>query len=245
MYNMVVTRDGTTVHETAAMKALQQYRRVDNHPTIRHPALLYPGRSFTTNLDVGDYYNMTQPGTYKVTVTRPSLPFHPPYSTQVRSNTITMTVPPQAAAAQNAQTPPKPQPRFNLNLSSNDPYGTPPPSTLTVEMDNISNRVIRIAKCWPFMGMYNFVVTRDGQPVPPTKDMLRLQSSRDAVTCPGNDTTIEIKPGDTYADDVPIGDFYNVSQPGVYQIYATRQTHPWNPARSTLVQSNSISFQVQ
>lgn len=244
MYNMVVTRNGAPVPETAAMKALQQFRNVDNNSTIRHPFLLYPGRTLTTSLDVGDYYDMTKPGTYQITITRQSLPLNPPYSTLVTSNTINMTVPPQTATSQNTQTPPKTQPRFDLNFSSDDPYGTPPPSMMNVEMDNLSNSVIRIAKCWSFMGMYNFVVTRNGQTVPPTEEMLRLQKNRAAVTCPGNDTMIEIKPGDSYSENIPIGNFYNVSQPGVYEVYATRQTHPWNPAKSTLIQSNPVSFQV-
>lgn len=244
MYNMVVLRNGIPAPETDAMKALAQYRKVDRFPAIRHPFVLYPGQTYTTSLDVSDYYDMSQPGTYQITITRQSLPLNPACSTLVRSNSITTTVPPQTAASQSAETMPKPQPRFDLNISPEDPYAPAPPVMVRVEMENTSNSVIRIAKCWTFMGMYDLQVTRDGQPVPPTEEMLQLQKARAAVTCPRNDTLIEIKPGDSYAEDIPIGNFYDVSQPGVYQVYVTRQTYPWDPQKSILVQSNPISFQV-
>ncbi|HTW45929.1 MAG TPA: hypothetical protein VMD58_10315 [Acidobacteriaceae bacterium] len=244
MYNMVVLRNGIPAPETDAMKALAQYRKVDRFPAIRHPFVLYPGQTYTTSLDVSDYYDMSQPGTYQITITRQSLPLNPAYSTLVRSNSITTTVPPQTAASQSAETMPKPQPRFDLNISPEDPYAPVPPVMVRVEMENTSNSVIRIAKCWTFMGMYDLQVTRDGQPVPPTEEMLQLQKARAAVTCPRNDTLIEIKPGDSYAEDIPIGNFYDVSKPGVYQVYVTRQTYPWDPQKSILVQSNPISFQV-
>jgi hypothetical protein len=244
MYNMVVLRNGVPAPESDAMKALEQYRKVDRNPTIRHPFVLKPGQTLTTSLDVGDYYDMTQPGTYQITITRQSLPLNPAYSTLVSSNTITVAVPRQTAAAQTPQALPKPLPRFDLNISPEDTYAPPPPTMIRVEMENTSKSPIWEAHCWQFMGMYNLVVTRDGQPVTETSEMRQLQKSRAAVFCPRNDTLIEIEPGDTYAEDIPIGNFYDVSQPGVYEVYVTRQTYPWNPAKSVLVQSNPISFQV-
>jgi hypothetical protein len=240
MYNMVVSRNGVPVKETDAMRALEQYREVDRYPTIEHPFILKAGQSLTTALDVSDYYDMTQPGAYTITVTRQSQPLNPAYSTLVSSNTLVINVPQSEA---NAAAPPKPQPRFDLNISTEDPDEVPP-TTIRVEMENTSNSVIRQAKCWPFLGMFNFVVTRDNQPVPESDEMLALQKSRAAVTCPGNDTLIEIKPGDFYAEDIPIGNFYDISQPGVYEVHVTRETAPWNPAKSVTVESNPVTFQV-
>ncbi|MFZ0662170.1 MAG: hypothetical protein WAM66_05715 [Acidobacteriaceae bacterium] len=244
MYNMVVLRDGVPVPETDAMKALAQYRKADRNPTIPHPLVLKPGQALTTSLDVSDYYDMSRPGAYQVTVTRQSQPLNLAYSTLVRSNTTAMIVSPDASASASLHPLQRPQPRFDLDISAEDEYAPPPPEMIRVEMGNISAGVIRIAKCWPFMGMYDLVVTRDGQPVPKTGEMRRLEVSRAAVTCPGNDTLIEIKPGGSYAEDIPIGNFYNVSDPGVYQVYVTRETYPWDPSKSVSVESNTLSFQV-
>jgi hypothetical protein len=52
------------------MRDLRAFRRVDGQPTIRNPRFLETGQSWTTPLDVSDYYDMTKPGTYQVTVTR-------------------------------------------------------------------------------------------------------------------------------------------------------------------------------
>jgi len=56
MYNIVVLRNGVPAPETDTMKALEQYRKVDRYPTIRHPFALKPGQTLTTSLDVGDHY---------------------------------------------------------------------------------------------------------------------------------------------------------------------------------------------
>jgi hypothetical protein len=204
--------------------------------------VLKPTESLTTTLDVSDYYDMTRPGTYQVTVTRQSQPLNPSYSTLVQSNTISIAVPANTTASR-ASTTPKPAPRFDLNISPEDPDEIPP-TMVRVEMENTSNAPIRIAKCWPFMGMFNFVVSRNGQQLEVGDEMKRLQKARAAVTCPGNDTLIEIAPRESYAEDIPIGNFYDISQPGVYEVRVTRETAPWNPSKSTLVESNSLTLNI-
>ncbi|MGC2547777.1 MAG: hypothetical protein WA426_18170, partial [Silvibacterium sp.] len=242
MYNMTVLRDGLPVPETDAMRALENYRKVDRYPTVQRPFALKPGETLITTLDVSDYYDISRPGTYQVTVTRQSLPLNPAYSTLVTSNTINIVVP-QPSAASNEQAVQEPKPRFDLNISQEDPEETPP-TMIRVEMENTSDSAIREAKCWPFMGMYNFSVTRNGEQLRQNDEMRRLQKARAAVNCPGNETLNEIEPGDIYAEDVPLGNFYDITQPGVYQVYVTRETYPWNPAKSAVVESNSLSFEV-
>jgi hypothetical protein len=242
MYNMVVTRAGVPVAELPAMKELAQFRKDSLASSyIFHPSSLRPGQSMTTSLDVSDYYDMSQPGTYEITVTRLTQPRFPQASSLVRSNTITITVPERTTEAEN---PPRPEAQFMLNLSRLHPYAAPPPSMLKVEMLNTSNRVIRMAYCWTFMGMYNLVVTRDGTPVPPSEDMLYVQKMRSAVTCNGNDTIVKIQPGDSRVEEIPIENYYDVSRPGVYEIYVTRESRPYYPTKSVLVESNAISFEV-
>jgi hypothetical protein len=111
-------------------------------------------------------------------------------------------------------------------------------------LENISSSVIREAKCWPFMGMYNFFVSRDGEPLEGNDEMQRLQTSRAAVDCPGNETLNEIDPGDIDADDLPVSNFFDISKPGSYEVYVSRETHPRNPAKSVLVESGTLDFVV-
>ena len=191
MYEMIVLRGGILVKETDAMRELRSCRLRDGSPTIRNPRLLKTGESWTTPLDVSDYYDMTRPGTYQITVTRGTLPFPllAAYSTTVRSNTITIVVPQKAGEA-SAQAAEKPRPRFALTLSPEDPDAVPP-VWAQVDMENTSKSMIRECKCWPFYGMYNFVVLRNGEPLEESDEMRKLQVSRAGVDCPGNETLLE------------------------------------------------------
>ena len=115
---------------------------------------------------------------------------------------------------------------------------------IEVQRDNTSDSVIREARCWPFMGMYNVFVSRNGEPLQATDQMRALQQTRSYVDCPGNETLNEILPGEFDADDLPLSNFFDISKPGSYEVYVTRKTYPWNPAKSVTVESNSISFTV-
>jgi hypothetical protein len=241
MYSMTVLRDGVPVAETDAMRALKKYRKADNdyHPPNQRVA--QPGESWTDALDVSDFYDMTKPGTYQITVTREPLPVDLTYSVPVRSNTITIVVPPVAAAA----SPPaleKPKPRFALTLSIANPGEFP--VGVRVHRQNISEGIIREAKCWQFAGMYNVVVSRNGAPLEETSELRALQKRRDALDCPGNETVITINPGEAEMEDLPLDFFYDTEEPGAYTVYVTRETFPWNPAKSVPVESNTVYFVV-
>jgi hypothetical protein len=242
MYQMVVLRNGAPVAETDAMRDLTAYRKADDNPTIMDPRLLKTGESWITPLDVSDYYDMTSPGTYQITVTRESLPGNPDFSVPVSSNSVTIVVS-QEEGRPSAEPAEKPKPRFALAISAEDPDDVPP-NNLRVELHNSTSGVIRERKCWPFIGMYNLVVFRDGRPIEGNDVLRRLQMTRTAVICPGNETLKEIKPGAFYADRVPLRNFYDVDEPGSYRVYVTRETYSWNPAKSVLVESNTISFVV-
>jgi hypothetical protein len=243
MYNMVVLRDGIPAEETTAMQGLRRYRKADNNPHLKPVKLFRPDESWIDQLDVSDYYDMTKPGTYQVTVTRESSPLNPRWSVLVTSNTITILVP-KVISLHPAQVSGKPKPRFELFIWLVQPE-IPFPVQVAVQMRNTSTSVIREAKCWSAMGMYNFVVKRDGEVLEADADQMRqLQETRDASHCPGNETLIEIEPGEWDGDDIPLSNFYDLEKPGSYSVYVTRETYPWNPAKSVLVESNIISFVV-
>jgi hypothetical protein len=244
MYNMSVVRDGIRVAETPAMWELRRYRKADNDNVLKNPRVLRLGQSWTDPLDVSDYYDMTQSGTYEITVTRESLPLDPANSVLVKSNTISIVVP-QGAAAPNAPGAEKPKPKFALAISLVNPdEGLP--GVIRVERENISDTAIREAKCWTLIGMYNFIISRNGEPLEASGDgARRLQSMRTATVCPGNETLIEINPGEADVEEsVPLSYLFDVDKPGYYEVYVTRETDPWNPAKSVLVASNTLYFVV-
>lgn len=152
---------------------------------------------------------------------------------------------PQGAAAPNALGAEKPKPRFALAISLVNP-GEGLPGVIRVERENISGTVIREAKCWTVIGMYNFIVSRNGEPLEASGDgARRLQTMRTAAVCPGNETLIEINPGEADVEEsIPLSYLFDVDKPGYYEVYVTRETDAWNPAKSVLVESNAIYFLV-
>lgn len=245
MYNMIVLRDGRPAKETSALKALRNYRKADPYPTIDNPKALKPGESWITPIDISGYFDMTTPGSYQVTITRESIPMNPAYSTLVSSNTITI-VAPSSSGDEPPNLSERPRPRFTLAIEPSDPDNWPgPPVVIDVDRENTSGQTIREAKCWTFMGMYNLVVTRDGEPIVENHQMKQLKRNRSAVDCNGNETLIEIAPGESDSEEIPVSNFFDVSIPGSYVVSVTRETDPWNPAKSILVESNTISFIVQ
>jgi hypothetical protein len=242
MYQMVVLRNGAPVAETDAMRDLRKFRKMEFDPTILNPRMLKTGESWITPLDVSDYYDMTKPGTYQITVLRETEPYAPNYSVTVSSNTIIIVVH-RKAGGHSAQSAEKPKARFALTLSPEYPDDVPP-NVVEVVMENTSNSTIRERKCWPFFGMYNFVVLRNGEPLEENDEMRNLQKGRAGVDCPDSETISEIEPGSNQGDRVPLGAFYDIHEPGSYSVYVTRETYPYIPAKSVLVESNTISFVV-
>jgi hypothetical protein len=240
-YNMIVERDGVPVAETNAMRALRNFRKADIDYYPPNQRVLQPGESWTDALDVSDFYDMSSPGTYQVTVTRESLPLNLAYSVLVRSNTIAIVVPPGAGAA-DTRAVERPRARFSLTLSNGNPDEFP--VVIRVERRNVSETVIREAKCWPFAGAYNVFVSRNGAPLELTADGREVQKKIAGVDCPGNETLITIDPGESEEDEMPLSFYYDIEGPGAYTVYVTRETYPWNPAKSVLVESNTIYFLV-
>ena len=240
MYNMIVLRDGAPDAETETMRELRRFRKVDHDPETLRAQPLKPGESWTQPLDVSDYYDMTKPGAYQVTVTRESLPLNLRYSVPVSSNTITVVVPPGTGEAEEATE--KPEPRFALTISAPDP-GPSPPLMIRAEMENTSDSVIRERKCWQ-SSLYDVSLLRDGEPVEPNNQTRMLQKGRAAGECAGNATLKEIQPGAVDVEGVNIRYLYDIFEPGSYLVKISRETYPYNPAKSVLVESNTLGFTV-
>ncbi|HEY4358793.1 MAG TPA: hypothetical protein VGN16_23800 [Acidobacteriaceae bacterium] len=241
MYEMLVLRDGTPVPEKVALKALQRFRIDDPYPTIDKPRTLPQGKSWTTLLDLGSYFDMSVPGQYVVTVSRRSPPhdIDRQVSTVVRSNTIALAVLPHASVMVGE----KPRPRFSLVASkpvSEQEY----PVWIHVDRTNISGTTIRESKCWPFLEMYAFRVLRNGQALEPNQSMQKLDRLRAMDECPGNETLNEFADGEVEEEDIPLSNFYDLTKSGSYVVYVNRESDPWNPDKSETVSSNPLTFEI-
>lgn len=103
MLDFIVLRDGAPAEETENMRALREER----HPTkptfwggsVRSPLKIEPGKSITWPLPIADYFDMTKPGTYTITVSKETFPHDLAKSVTVWSNTITIVVPGPGADA--------------------------------------------------------------------------------------------------------------------------------------------------
>jgi len=98
--DMHVLRDGAPVEETDNMRAVTEERhptKVSKYPSqggsYRPPTTIKAGKGFTVPLPVGDFFDMTKPGTYTITVSKETFPHDPARSVTVWSNTITIIVP--------------------------------------------------------------------------------------------------------------------------------------------------------
>ncbi len=149
-------------------------------------------------------------------------------------------VPPGTGEAEEATE--KPEPRFALTISAPD-SGPSPPLMIRAEMENTSDSVIRERKCWQ-SSLYDVSLLRDGEPVEPNNQTRMLQKGRAAGECAGNATLKEIQPGAVDVEGVNIRYLYDVFKPGSYLVKISRETYPYNPAKSVLVESNTLGFTV-
>lgn len=94
MYDFTVTYNGMPMEETDAVRHLKMTREVRNCGSGPRPQrLTRPGESMELELAVTDYYDMSRPGVYEITVTKETDPDHPDKSITVKSNTLTIVVP--------------------------------------------------------------------------------------------------------------------------------------------------------
>jgi len=98
--DMHVLLDGAPAEETDNMHALREQRhptKVSKYPnqggSYRSPTTINAGKSFTVPLPIADYFDMTKPGTYTITVSKETFPDDPARSVTVWSNTIEIVVP--------------------------------------------------------------------------------------------------------------------------------------------------------
>ncbi len=94
-FDASVLYNGVPMEETDAVKQLKAVRKLEKPCEGSHSGWrIGPGGEHHYQLNVSEFYDMSKPGTYEITVTRETYPKDPEISVTVRSNTITIIVPP-------------------------------------------------------------------------------------------------------------------------------------------------------
>jgi hypothetical protein len=128
---------------------------------------------------------------------------------------------------------------------------------LLVKYTNISNAVQKDG-CAVTPGEYKMVVMRDGLPAEKRKtrsentdesqDQGKTKTYRikvhhtEADSCHGIDRGLN--PGESVKFTLWVSSEYDMTVPGTYEITVTRETDRWNPEKSVIVKSNTLTIVV-
>jgi hypothetical protein len=147
-----------------------------------------------------------------------------------------------------AQSVERPKPWFTLSITekdlTTDGSAFPEDHILLVTYTNISDTAEDNSMLDPHT--LNMIVLYDGSPADETKLMRQERKYREAVASgkalgigrvPGT-----LKPGESVAVPLCISDYFKMSKPGTYTITVNKETYPWDPAKSVMVWSNTLTI---
>lgn len=91
--NLKVVYNGVPLPETDAVEHLQKVRKAGGPCGVDNGGWkVAPGEEHLYRLNITQFYAMSRPGTYDITVTKETEPLFPEMSTTVKSNTISIVV---------------------------------------------------------------------------------------------------------------------------------------------------------
>lgn len=98
-FKISVLLDGMPLEEREGIQKIRKQGTPKGYGSFRMLRCTKPGESATQELNITNFYDMSKPGKYEITVTRETDPDHPEKSVTVKSNTLTIVVPEPGAAA--------------------------------------------------------------------------------------------------------------------------------------------------
>jgi hypothetical protein len=98
-YNFSVLFNDVAMEELPRIQELKKEGALNGCGAHGVMANLKPGDSHPYWMPISNYYDMSKPGTYQITVTRETVPGYLLISTTVKSNTVTIAVPEPKAAS--------------------------------------------------------------------------------------------------------------------------------------------------
>jgi hypothetical protein len=212
-----------------------------------------PGEHIDHWFDLAYRYDLYKPGTYAITVSKetdpkpdPATPWtyleRPPgdhdRSVTVKSNTLTIVVP---------------EPPLKLTLSENHDLGAGLDRVKVTET-NISNEdfIDQDHGCIRELGWFTVEVSYNGVPLVEKDIEARLRRGNETIDlmnqrnapCATGPLEIVLKPGKSRKLWLGVSDIYDVTKPGSYEVYVSRETNPIGYVKSEYVRSNPITIVV-
>jgi len=235
MYNLEVVYNGVPVKKTATE---QEYRkRLEAGDCLGGSAIAehtLPGEDRLDTL----YYNTVQPGKYEFTATKETAPGEPEKSTTVRSNTISIIVP---------------EPPIKLTLSENHDLGAGL-DRVNVTETNISDTdfIDEDHGCIRELGWFSVEVFYKGVQLVEKDTEARSRRRNETIDlmnqrsapCATGPLEIVLKPGKSRKLWLEVSDIYDVTKPGSYEVYVSRETNPIGRVKSEYVRSNALTIVV-
>ncbi|MGO8786005.1 MAG: hypothetical protein ACLQVL_01300 [Terriglobia bacterium] len=197
-----------------------------------------PGESGEYLVSVAFIYDVSRPGTYDITVAMETDPYHPEKSVTVKSNTITVVVP---------------EPPLKLTLSENHDLGAGL-DRVNVTETNISDKdfIDQDDGCIRELGWFTVEVFYDGVPLEEKNTEARFRRENETIDlmnqhkapCATEPSGIVLKPGKSRKLWLGVSDIYDVTKPGSYDVYVSRETNPIGRVNNEYVRSDTISVVV-
>lgn len=137
------------------------------------------------------------------------------------------------------------KPAFTINIAARDENpksGQVGP--LIVKEKNQSAREIDLGRTLDQSMWYQIEIHRNGRPVAKTEEMRRREARLKTANNMASPFFLTLKPGEEAIFDVPISSFYEMAEPGVYEITLAREADPEHTGRTVFVKSNTITITV-
>jgi len=234
MYNLKVVYDGVPVEETDEERKAR--KRMESGEC--------EGSAIAQHTNPGEfredilYYNTMKPGTYEFTATKETAPGEPEKSTTVRSNTISIIVP---------------EPPIKLTLSENHDLGAGL-DRVNVTETNISDTdfIDEDHGCIRELGWFSVEVFYKGVQLVEKDTEARSRRRNETIDlmnqrsapCATGPLEIVLKPGKSRKLWLEVSDIYDVTKPGSYEVYVSRETNPIGRVKSEYVRSNALTIVV-
>jgi hypothetical protein len=211
---------------------------------------LKPGAASTDVIDLGTWYDFSQPGTYTIQVRRRA----EEAGTMVTSNPITITVVPgETPQSLPPSPPPASQPPFSLTLWTSPRATSFPLGNVWFDVitENISDHKIFLrtetSRKEQAGSIYKIDITDDRGGMPLPTEFGRASDIRGDTPPPPASATpreagesLRLLPGEKWSDFISLHNLYRIQEPGQYTIQVRR----WDDETKTWVKSNTIRVTV-
>jgi len=239
-FKLSVTYEGLPVQEKETVQQHRKRGELNRCYEGRMPLRIKPGAHADHIVHVYEFYDMSRPGEYVVTVSKETDPDHPDKNVTVISNPLTIVVTESEAkaveeffAAKRALGP--------LTIEAEEPVvQAGEPVIVDITRKNMTGETVTLRNHSDAIRWYDFEVRRGSEPVPETED-LRLAKAPGTAFIETREV-VTLEPEEITKTGIDLTRFYDMSKPGKYRITAALVCV--RCAQDEIVKSNTITITV-